>query len=349
MPLLSVIIPVYNTEKYIEEAVESILKQPCKDVEIILINDGSKDKSGIIADSLATKYQNIIVYHVANGGVSKARNLGLKIATGDYIAFLDSDDVWCRDVYTDAMKNILCGKEYDILYFGYFKTDEKLKYGTPFHSEDRMIMRNDEDYDYFANKMPFCSYFYKRELIENVSFPEGIKIGEDVSFLFWATRNAKNMLLVNKYLFMYRTNIKSAINSNMNFKYFLNTIEAWYMIKGKVCLPEDSLYCDGRIYKMMYDYLRLSSKNGEPYQELHDNLMNNIPFKEAWENRDRYPTTKEITEYIELFMREPKAAWMKMRKKGFVRYTLRSLVKKGLFIKLAYRLKHKMDVREYVI
>lgn len=127
MITLSVIIPVYNAEKFLTEAVESVLKQPCRDVEIIIVNDGSIDNSGAIAIELEKKYEKVKVIHSVNQGVSHARNLGIEASCGQYLAFLDADDVWCKNVYTEEIKQQLLYREYDILSFGYFKTDEKLK------------------------------------------------------------------------------------------------------------------------------------------------------------------------------------------------------------------------------
>lgn len=99
MEKISVIVPVYNVEKFLEKCVSSILKQTYSNLEIILVDDGSKDNSGMIADQLAKKDRRIKVIHKENGGLSSARNEGLKYATGDYIAFLDSDDCIIMDFY----------------------------------------------------------------------------------------------------------------------------------------------------------------------------------------------------------------------------------------------------------
>ena len=94
MKTISIIVPVYNVELYLEECIESIIAQTYKDVEIILIDDGSTDKSGAICDKIALKDERIIVVHKVNGGLSSARNLGIEIAQGKYIIFVDSDDYW---------------------------------------------------------------------------------------------------------------------------------------------------------------------------------------------------------------------------------------------------------------
>ena len=90
--MISVIIPVYNVEKYLRKCLDSILKQTYKDVEIILVDDGSKDASGAICDEYANTDVRIKVLHKENGGVSSARNVGLCLATGEYVTFIDADD-----------------------------------------------------------------------------------------------------------------------------------------------------------------------------------------------------------------------------------------------------------------
>ncbi|KIR02084.1 putative capsular polysaccharide biosynthesis protein,Glycosyl Transferase Family 2, YveT [Lachnospiraceae bacterium TWA4] len=91
---VSVIIPVYGVENYIEECVESVLLQSYKNMEIILVDDGSKDSSGIICDQYAYQDSRVIVIHKENGGLSDARNIGILKSTGDYVLFLDGDDFW---------------------------------------------------------------------------------------------------------------------------------------------------------------------------------------------------------------------------------------------------------------
>ena len=99
-PLISIIIPVYNREKYIEECLNSILSQTFNDYEILLIDDGSNDNTGIICDKYAEENKKIKVFHKKNGGVSSARNLGLRCAKGKWIIFVDSDDVLAKESLT---------------------------------------------------------------------------------------------------------------------------------------------------------------------------------------------------------------------------------------------------------
>ena len=94
---ISVIVPVYNVEAYLERCVESILQQTYAHFELILINDGSTDSSGQICYHLASQYENIKVYHIENAGVSNARNMGIQLATGSWVTFIDSDDFVTQD------------------------------------------------------------------------------------------------------------------------------------------------------------------------------------------------------------------------------------------------------------
>lgn len=123
MPFFSVIIPVYNVEPYLERCLESILNDKCKDLELILVDDGSADGSGMICDRYAAAHTNIKVIHKPNGGLSSARNAGLEIAEGEWISFVDSDDWVDQDSY-QKMKDMLIrqeNKSTDIVKFGYKK------------------------------------------------------------------------------------------------------------------------------------------------------------------------------------------------------------------------------------
>ena len=96
---VTVVVPVYNVEKYLIRCIESLINQTLKEIEIILVNDGSKDKSGKICEKYALKYKNIKVIHQLNKGLSGARNTGIKIAQGEYVGFVDSDDYVEKDMF----------------------------------------------------------------------------------------------------------------------------------------------------------------------------------------------------------------------------------------------------------
>lgn len=121
MPKVSVIVPVYNVENYIRKCLDSIISQTLKDIEIILVDDGSEDNSGKICDEYAEKDSRIIVIHQKNNGLSNARNTGLNIASGEYIGFVDSDDYIKSEMYSEMYQTaektdadmVLCNYSYD--------------------------------------------------------------------------------------------------------------------------------------------------------------------------------------------------------------------------------------------
>ena len=125
-PLISVIIPIYNVENYLAKCVNSVIDQNYKNLEIILVNDGSPDNCGSICDEYAQKDNRIVVIHKKNGGLSDARNAGLKISTGDFITFVDSDDYVNKD-FISTLVSLIQDFEADIAIspFIHFKDDEK--------------------------------------------------------------------------------------------------------------------------------------------------------------------------------------------------------------------------------
>ena len=104
--MVSVIIPAYNAEKTIEKAVESVLNQTCRELEVIIVDDGSKDRTAQICDRLAAHHSNVTVRHIQNAGVSAARNVGLETAMGEYIVFIDSDDEMMSDMVAFLLYNM---------------------------------------------------------------------------------------------------------------------------------------------------------------------------------------------------------------------------------------------------
>lgn len=123
MAEISVIVPIYNVEKQLNRCIESLLKQKIQQIQIILVNDGSTDNSGKIAKEYAKKFPDKILYlEKENGGLSDARNYGIKHATGEYLAFVDSDDYISDNLYTDLEKYLK--QDYDMIKFKIEKVDE---------------------------------------------------------------------------------------------------------------------------------------------------------------------------------------------------------------------------------
>lgn len=177
---VSVIIPVYNVEKYLEECIESVLKQTYKNLEIILVDDGSKDNSGNICDEYAKKDERIKVIHKTNGGLSDARNAGIDIAKGEYITFLDSDDFIEEDMYEFLVKNIeKANADISVCQVYYVYKDSKQTTHTP----DVYLEMNSCDAIKYVNMLGYYTVaaydkLYKREIFEGIRYPVG-KVNED--------------------------------------------------------------------------------------------------------------------------------------------------------------------------
>ena len=176
-PLLSIITPVYNVESYLDRSIQSILSQSYRDIELILIDDGSTDGSSSLCDEFAKKDDRVSVVHKENGGVSTARNVGLEIATGEYLTFVDPDDFLAPDTYMVNMEYLTAHKDVDILqypYCNYISDDEILNYHRPAEhiSEDTCLV------PVFVNKARsiFISekglYYYQRDRVDSYTFGE---------------------------------------------------------------------------------------------------------------------------------------------------------------------------------
>ena len=173
---LTVVIPVYNVEKYLSKCIESVLNQTLPVDEIILVDDGSKDKSGSIADDYAKKYDKIKVIHQKNGGLSAARNTGINSATREYITFVDSDDYIAPTMYEVLMER-LKKHNADISIGGVWYEQEDGKKYTPYPADITRVWNRTESliqlnsYQYF--NMSFCDAIFKRSLFEMTAFGEG--------------------------------------------------------------------------------------------------------------------------------------------------------------------------------
>jgi glycosyltransferase involved in cell wall biosynthesis len=208
-PSISVIVPVYNTEEYLTECLESVTNQTFKNIEIICVNDGSTDGSLDILEKYQKKDSRIIVIDSKNGGVSSARNKGIKASRGDYITFVDSDDYLGLDTYEKCFKKIK-ETESDILVFDweYFPTgnnERKLPEKSYINDSFNCIY----EYD-IANFV--CNKLFKRSLIteNNIFFNEKVEYCEDDLFTLMVVPKAKNIILFSQKFYHYRQRSGSA-------------------------------------------------------------------------------------------------------------------------------------------
>ena len=215
MSEISIIVPVYNVEKYISENINSILSQACVDLELILVDDGSTDSSGNICDAYAKKDSRIKVIHQKNSGVSAARNTGIEIASGKYIVFIDSDDYLKPDYLSELYKAII-SNPYSWCFCGFQEMDEK---GAVLCD---CLYQTDKEYDIF----PFSEYgsvlhkkfasmlwnrIYELDIIKtyNIRFDETLSRSEDVLFNLEYGKYCKSFSVINKPLYLHRLYLNS--------------------------------------------------------------------------------------------------------------------------------------------
>ena len=214
MPLFSIIVPIYNTEKYLKRCIKSILKQPFKDFELILIDDGSTDDSYLICQNYAKDDSRIKAVHKENGGVSSARNKGLEYAKGTYLWFVDSDDYIKPNALMDLSLKVLNEKS-DLLIFN--TTIE----------ENHKINNFDTFFElyYFKYILGFEPWnkLYLREIIEqnNLKFDEQETIGEDLLFNagYYKCLKYKYITFVSKEYYVYDNRVGSAMNSKFSTRH----------------------------------------------------------------------------------------------------------------------------------
>lgn len=257
-PKISVIVPVYNVEKYLSRCIDSILAQTFTDFELLLIDDGSTDNSGRICDGYAGKDNRIRVFHKENGGVSSARNLGLDNAKGEYIAFIDADD-WIEIEYLNLLYSTLREQNADIVACDYIieRKHSSLYINQDYRCDIVCIIKkllNNDLKGYLWNRL-----FTKKLFINNnIHFPEGIGMWEDLLIIVDLYIKAKHICYLPNALYHYwLSNPLSATYSfneeKMRQKIYVSKLLEECLEKSnlkKVCLKE--LYIRQLIAKMEY-------------------------------------------------------------------------------------------------
>ena len=246
----SVIIPVYNSEKYLSKCFDSVLNQCYEDFEIIVVNDGSTDSSDSIIKNYAEKDSRIKHFCKENGGVSAARNLGLEMASGEYILFVDSDD----ELFECCLEqiNVYTDKGYDIVVYPFEIVDENsnsVDYIYYLDNRNDVYINSSEEkakvlYAMLLSNKPFAfcwNYAVKKEIIDSIRFNEKVKLCEDLLFDLEMYTNVETAVLLKKPLYRYRKVSGSASNTFDFTK--LNNIVFVYEKKieysEKLCIPID--------------------------------------------------------------------------------------------------------------
>lgn len=234
---VSVIVPIYNVEKYIGKCILSIIEQTYKNIEIILVDDGSLDDSGNIADEYATRDNRIKVIHKANAGVSAARNSGLDAATGDFVCFSDGDD-YVMPYYVEHLLKLCLTDNADVAY--------TVDMYTTFHNEHvanshvKVITPEDATENILCYKVPIGVYskLFNREFLvkNNIRFLEDVYIGEGFNFNTACFQRANKVVMSNERIYFYRRDNEASAMTSFKEAKCLMALKAIDIIKDNLVL-----------------------------------------------------------------------------------------------------------------
>ena len=242
-PLISIIIPSYNIQEYIGRCLDSVISQTYKNLEIIVVNDGSTDNTGTILDQYAKQDKRIVVFHCQNGGVSKARNLAIEVAKGEFIGFVDGDDTIEPDMYESLLKGILdynadiscCG--YKKIYSGKIKKHYDVKKITTLNNIQGVK-------NYLNARLTdgiLCSKLYRAKLFNNIRLNENIKFIEDFQVNYYLFLKASKSVYIGGLKYNYIVRENSACTANANIQIMKNTYQVAHEILCSIN-PNNEIY-----------------------------------------------------------------------------------------------------------
>lgn len=290
LPLISVIVPVYNADKYLKKCLDSIVHQTYRNLEIILIDDGSTDSSGKICNEYSKKDDRIIVVHLDNCGVSSARNYGLEIAKGEYIGFVDSDDYISEEMF-ETLFHAMEEDGSDFACCNYIQINEE---GIPFEGQQLPIkdecITASEAWKCFI--LWGCYYvapwnkLYKAKIFENLRFPAG-KRYEDLYIFQDIIDQCDKISQVSKALYYYVRNKESFTLQQFNaqeFDFAEAMLRIYQHAKRKHCI-ELKNYCVQRLAYKFEEYwkqLQTNTSYKRRYREIKKSAMFLLHEKKAW-------------------------------------------------------------------
>ena len=265
--LISVIVPIYNVEKYLPKCVDSILNQTYKNLEIILVDDGSPDNSGKICDEYAKRDNRIKVIHKKNGGVSSARNIGLENITGEYIGFVDPDDYINKNMYED-MLYVIKNNNVDIVICNMIKVyDETKKINSLNTSKELLFVSSgNEKFNNLYNENSMLNSvvwnkLYKKRIFEKLTFPDG-KIHEDEYIMHYLLDRANAIAYIKGAYYYYVQH-----NNSIMSTYSIKRLDSVYALENRMNFFKEYNMKSCEIKTMyslcmncIYNYINLNSK-----------------------------------------------------------------------------------------
>lgn len=236
-PFISIVVPVYNVEKYLPECIDSVIKQEFCDFELILVNDGSLDNCPKICDQYALIDNRIRVVHKINGGLSDARNAGLKIAEGKYIAFLDSDDILTDNSLQKVYKVLLNSNQPDLLigtFISMFSSKDKLLndmqpiYSMTYGVFSKVIL---SEFLKENNEIPWAAWrnIYSNNLIKShkLCFEKGLVGAEDCDFFMQYIKYVKKFAITNTPIIYYRVFREGSITNSIKYEAIVGQLKVF--------------------------------------------------------------------------------------------------------------------------
>lgn len=275
--MISWIIPVHNTEKYLRECLDSVVTQKFDDYEVIIVDDGSTDQSGQICDEYEKKYDKVHVLHQGEEGVSIARNKAIKIAKGEYLAFMDSDD-YVESNYLQKLYTTAISTKADIVVCNHRRVTENREL-----LEERPLTGGIKEYNTYEAidaliddtiiKSFVWDKLFRREVFEDVSFPVG-RYNQDIAIMHEVFGNAKKIVRIDDVLYYYRQHSTSILNSRgekLNGDQFLAFADRLNYIKENYKGLYPKMLKVYMMYAMSYYCWLLREKNSKQ-EEIHSKM-----------------------------------------------------------------------------